>query len=67
MIRKAFSDEIREAVRASGRSCYDIARELNTATSTMTRFLNGEVGLSLAMLDKLAALLGLHCVVRKGK
>jgi plasmid maintenance system antidote protein VapI len=69
MERKLFSEQIRDAVRSSGRSAYDIARELNTATSTITRFIHGEIGLSMSMLDKLAEALDLHVVVgrkRKG-
>jgi plasmid maintenance system antidote protein VapI len=65
MERIPFSEQIREAVRSSGRSAYDIARELNTATSTITRFIHGETALSLAMLDKLAQALDLHVVVKQ--
>jgi transcriptional regulator with XRE-family HTH domain len=67
---KSLSDEIREAVRKSGRTSYDIARKMNVATSTVWRFAEGKSGLSLALLDRLADVLDLHVTIgqiRKGK
>jgi hypothetical protein len=63
MKRKPLSDEIREAIHKSGRSCYDVAWEMNVATSTVWRFAEGKSGLSLALLDRLAEVLDLHVIV----
>jgi transcriptional regulator with XRE-family HTH domain len=53
------SDQVRRAVDASGLSRYRIAKEIGMAESTMSRFMSGQGGLSLANLDALADLLGL--------
>ena len=70
MRRTPFSDEIREAVRKSGRTGYDVAKAMNVAPSTLHRFVHGQCGLSLALLDRLAEALDLHVVIgrkhRKG-
>jgi transcriptional regulator with XRE-family HTH domain len=57
--RVRLSDQIRRAVDASGLSRYRIAKELGVAESTMSRFMSGYGGLSLANIDALADLLGL--------
>ena len=67
MGNKKLSDEIREAVDASEMSRYAIAKALGVAESTMSRFMSGKGGLSMEYIDRLAALLGLHIVVKKGK
>lgn len=67
MGNKKLSDEIRDAVNASGMSRYAIAKALGVAESTMSRFANGKGGLSMEYIDRLADLLGLHIVARKGK
>jgi ribosome-binding protein aMBF1 (putative translation factor) len=63
MIRKPFSEEIRDAIRRCGRSNYDLAREINVAPSTLWRFAQGQNGISTEKLDKLADALDLHAVV----
>jgi plasmid maintenance system antidote protein VapI len=67
MENKKLSDEIRVAVDSSGMSRYAIAKALGVAESTISRFMSGKGGLSMEHIDRLAALLGLHIVVRKGK
>jgi plasmid maintenance system antidote protein VapI len=67
MGNKKLSDEIRDAVDASGMSRYAIAKALGVAESTMSRFMSGKGGLSMEYIDRLAALLGLHISVKKGK
>ncbi len=64
MVRKrlTFSDELRWAVDACGRSRYRVCKELGIAESTLSRFMSGERGLTLTCLDRLAALLDLHIV-----
>ncbi|HVK13701.1 MAG TPA: helix-turn-helix domain-containing protein [Gemmataceae bacterium] len=54
------SDQVRRAVDDSGLSRYRIAKEIGVAESTMSRFMSGQGGLSLANLDALADLLGLN-------
>jgi transcriptional regulator with XRE-family HTH domain len=64
----ALSDEIREAVRKSGRTNYDVAKVMGVCPSTLWRFTQGQQGLSLASLDRLADVLDLHITVgRKGR
>jgi plasmid maintenance system antidote protein VapI len=67
MGHKKLSDEIREAVNASGMSRYAICKTLGIAEATMSRFMNGKGGLSMEFIDRLAELLGLHMVVRPAK
>jgi transcriptional regulator with XRE-family HTH domain len=57
--RAKLSEQIRAAVDASGMSRYRICKELGIAESTMSRFMSGQGGLSMEVLDALAALLGL--------
>ena len=62
MNQKKFSDEIKEAVHASGLSRYAIAKAIGISQSTMSRFMNGKGGLSMDYIDRLGGLLGLHVV-----
>lgn len=45
---------------ASGLSRYRIAKEIGIGEATMSRFMTGKGGLSMASLDRLAGLLGLE-------
>jgi transcriptional regulator with XRE-family HTH domain len=67
MGHKKLSDEIRDAVNASGLSRYSIAKNLGIAESTMSRFMSGKGGLSMDYIDRLAQLLRLHIVVTPAK
>ena len=58
--RKKLSEQIRQAVDASGLSRYRISKELGIAESTMSRFMSGQGGLSQEYIDALADLLDLH-------
>ena len=58
-----FSDQLRQAVRDCGTSRYALARQLSISESTLSRFLSGERGLTLDLLDQLADVLGLKIVV----
>jgi transcriptional regulator with XRE-family HTH domain len=58
--RERLSDQIRRAVDASGLSRYRICKTLGLAEATMSRFMNGQGGLSMAHLDALADLLHLN-------
>jgi transcriptional regulator with XRE-family HTH domain len=54
------TDQIRKAVKQSKLTQYEICRQTRIDGPSMSRFVNGQGGLSLANLDKLAALLGLR-------
>jgi hypothetical protein len=64
--RVKFSDQVRAAVEASGRSRYSICKEIELAQSNLSRFMSGEKGLSMDALDRLGILLGLELRRRKG-
>jgi transcriptional regulator with XRE-family HTH domain len=63
---KTLTDQIRDAVQESGLTCYRICAETGIDKGSMSKFLNGQRGLSLAHLDKLAELLGLR-IAKNGK
>ena len=58
--RETLSDQVRRAVDASGLSRYRICKTLGLAEATMSRFMNGQGGLSMAHLDALADVLDLN-------
>ncbi len=59
-IRLKFTDEIRQAVDASGLTRYRICQELGIKEAQMSRFMNGKGFLGQENLDALAELLDLH-------
>lgn len=61
--RLTFSDQLRRALRDCGMSRYRIAKEIGCSQTLLGLFVHGQRGLSLPMLDKLAALLGLEIVM----
>ena len=61
--RKSFSDEIRDAVRDSGRTRNSLCVQLGINPSTMHRFVHGQCGISVKALDRLAEALDLHVAV----
>jgi hypothetical protein len=63
MKRKPFSDQIRDAVNASGMSRYRICMEVKLNQPTMSRFMAGKAGLSMRVLDRLADFLALEVVM----
>ena len=63
--RVRLSDQIRQAVDASGLSRYRICKTLGIAESTLSRFMSGQGGLSMEYLDALAELLDLDIVTAK--
>jgi hypothetical protein len=64
MEHKRFSDQIRDAVDASGMSRYAICKAIGFNQGAMSRFMSGNGGLSMDVMDKLADLLGLAVVKR---
>jgi transcriptional regulator with XRE-family HTH domain len=63
--RIKLSDQIRQAVDASGMSRYRLCKMVGMAESTMSRFMSGQGGLSMEYLDALADLLDLHIAAGK--
>lgn len=53
------SDQVRRAVVASGRTQADLGQAAGISEAMMSRFVAGKVALSMAKLDRLAAVLGL--------
>jgi transcriptional regulator with XRE-family HTH domain len=54
------SEQIRNAVNASGMSRYRICKTIGCAEATMSRFMNLRGGLSMEVLDRLGELLALR-------
>lgn len=55
-------DQLRGIIRARGLTAYELARQVETAPSVITRFLNGERGLTLDTFDRIADALNLKLV-----
>jgi transcriptional regulator with XRE-family HTH domain len=62
-----FSDQLRRAIRDSGMTRYAISVSTGIDQGTLSKFMKGERGLSLAAIDKLMDSLGLEVRPRKGK
>jgi hypothetical protein len=58
--RLSLSDELRQAVERSGVSRYSIWQQTGIDQGSLSKFMDGERGLGMESIDKLAALLGLH-------
>lgn len=61
------SDQIRQAVDASGVGRNQICRDIGIDKATLSRFMSGERGLSTPVLDDLADYLGLDVVKRENE
>jgi transcriptional regulator with XRE-family HTH domain len=56
------TEQIQQAIDASGMSRYRVCKLIGLSESTMSRFMSGQTGLSCAVLNKLGELLGLRIV-----
>jgi transcriptional regulator with XRE-family HTH domain len=56
---RLLSEQVRDAVERSELSRYAICKAIGLDQSAMSRFMSGERGLSLEVLDRLGVLLGL--------
>jgi len=65
--RKPLSDELREAIERSGQSRYSIWQQTGIDQGSLSKFMDGERGLSIESIDKLADLLGLHICAADAK
>ena len=62
---KYVSDQLRNAINDSGLSRYAVCQACGIDKGTMSRFMAGDVGLSLETIDRLADYLGLQIVRRR--
>jgi len=58
--RLSLSNELRQAIDRSGVSRYSIWQQTGIDQGSLSKFMDGERGLSIESIDKLADLLGLH-------
>ncbi len=60
----SLSEALRRAIRASGKSLYQIAKESDVSQIVISRFLSGQRDIRMATADKLAEALGITLQVR---
>ena len=60
MKRESLPDQLRAAIRKSGKTVYRVAQESGVSHPVILRFLSGERDIRLETADKLAAALGLR-------
>ena len=65
--RQTLTAQLRLAIDAAPLSRYRICKEVGMSPATMSRFMSGKGGLSMEMLDRIAALLDLRIVTGKPK
>jgi plasmid maintenance system antidote protein VapI len=58
------TEQLRRCIDAAGISRYAICKAVGLPESTMSRFMAGKCGLSLATVDRLGELLGLEIITR---
>ena len=63
---KTVTEQLRQAIDASGQSRYAICKALGIDQAHLSRFMGGECGLSTDTLDALCEYLGLELRPRKG-
>ena len=56
--------DMRKAIKASGQSCYAIAKVTGIGTSQLSRFMSGQRGLSVESLTALCDHLGFEIVLK---
>jgi transcriptional regulator with XRE-family HTH domain len=61
----AFSEQLRKAIESCGISRYQIGKELGIDEATLSRFMGGERGLRMSVLDRLSVFLGVRIVIDK--
>ncbi len=59
-VAQSIADSLKQAIRASDRSVYQIAKESGISQIVITRFLSGERDIRMATADKLARVLHLQ-------
>ena len=56
--REKFSEQIRRAIEASGRTRYWLSQQTGIDQATLSRFMLGKAGLSMEALDSIAGIFG---------
>jgi hypothetical protein len=59
-ISQSIADSLKQAIRESRRTVYQISKESGIAQIVITRFLSGERGIRMATTDKLARALNIQ-------
>jgi transcriptional regulator with XRE-family HTH domain len=57
-------EALREAIKASKNSRYRISKELGIDQSVLSRFMSGEIGLTVVNVERIADYLGLKITFR---
>jgi transcriptional regulator with XRE-family HTH domain len=57
---QSFSNQLRHVIASCGKTRYRISKETGVAESLLSKFMHGKGNISLKMLDKLAANIGLR-------
>ncbi len=65
--KQKLTDQLRGAVADSGRTLGEFSRDTGIDKSALSRFVNGERGLSMESLDTIGDYLGLRVVAGKPK
>lgn len=63
--RQTISEQLRRAIDAAGVTRYRVCKEIGISEATLSRFMSGAQGLTLATVDQLADYLNLELVSRK--
>ena len=64
--RATLSEQLRRLIEESDLSRYRICKEIGLTESAMSRFMSGERGLSMDVLDRVFALLKLRVIAEIG-
>ena len=64
-MRATFTEQLRRVVRDCGETRYSLAKRMGIAQSTLTRFMNGDRGLSMEAIDRLFDALNLEIKPRR--
>jgi transcriptional regulator with XRE-family HTH domain len=65
MCHDSFSEQLRRVIDESGLSHYAVCKRIAIDQATMSRFMHGRGGMSIAALDRLGELLGLRIVAER--
>ena len=63
--RRSISEQLRDAIEASGETRYRISQETGISQSMLSRFVSGERGLTSTAIDTLGEYLDLELTKRK--
>ena len=65
--KKNLEQQIKEAIEASGLTCYEIAKRSGVPQPVLSRFVNGKRGINLSTASKLTDAFGLELRPRQAK